>query len=356
MTHETLFENLQSLNSYEAAGYEYLKRYGKPLDHAQFIYMFRNSGSIYSLEALTSPRASRLQQEIRQNFHKDFHTTGLTEEAFFPEGKNMEIEKQLRYIDIPLHKHNFLECAFVLSGSCTHQVDEHSYEQTAGCCTMIVPGVDHYLVPAPDCVCLSVKIKDATFKKMNIPNLPYFVFPISFQCGDDAFVRHTLLSIYEQQQNGRPYSEQIMEQLFQTLLTYIMQNYRDTLQHMVLQIMPNAQLLEILNYMFENYQTITLTALADHFHFNASYLSRLLHSQLGTSFSGLLKEFKLKQAARYLAETDFAMNEICGTIGYKDSSQFIRSFRQRFGMTPMNYRKAHKDPSEINYINAQNKK
>ena len=36
-----------------------------------------------------------------------------------------------------------------------------------------------------------------TFRAFHIPNLPLLAVPVSFDCGDDAFMRDMLLTIYE---------------------------------------------------------------------------------------------------------------------------------------------------------------
>lgn len=98
-------------------------------------------------------------------------------------------------------------------------------------------------------------------------------------------------------------------------------------------------MMEIINYMFENYQTVTMRSLADHFHFNESYMSRMFSKELDQPFSHMLKEFKLRQAAALLLDTNLRLDDICDRIGYKDTSQFIRSFKKLYGITPAKYRK-----------------
>lgn len=336
--HRVLWEELLALNPYEQLGQESMRLYGEPLSYGQFLYLCVHAGQAGGLAALHTPAARREQQALHERFRQSFGGV-LPESGFFTEGKRMEMQKWLRYVEIPAHKHEFLEFTFVLSGTCTHKVGQSTYNQGAGSCCAIAAGIEHLLVPSPDCVCLTIKVRRAVFDKMNIPNMPYFVYPISFQTGDDPFVRHTLLTLYEQQEDALPYSDQIFEQLFQVLMTYILQNYRDTLQHLTPHYVKSTQMLEILNYVFENYQVITLQALAGHFHFNASYLSGLIHQQTGSSFSAILREFKLRQAARLLTESKLPLNQICEEVGYKDTSQFIRNFKEAYGATPMQYRR-----------------
>ena len=332
MEEAVLFQRLLELDPYEQVGEKYQERYGEPLDYAQFLYMMQRPRLGYTVEQLNEPEAVASQQELRRQFREKYSGT-LTEDGFIRDGRQMELDKLLRHIDIPTHKHDFVECAFVLSGTCSHLIGEYPYAHKAGSCAIIPAWVEHHLVPSPDCVCLTVKVRSRSFSRLDIPNLPNFVYPVAIQYGQDDFVARTILMMYEQQETGKIYHEQIIELLFRTMMVYIMQNYRDTFQYLVTRAVHNRRTMDILNYTFENYQTITLNALAKHFHFSSAYLSNFIRQQTGETFSHLLKEFKLKQAARLLAETKLQLNDICGQIGYSDTSQFISSFKEMYGIT-----------------------
>ena len=343
MEEVVLFQELLELNPYETVGKKYQAQYGQPLNYVQFLYMMQRPQSTHTVEQLTAPEAVLLQQGLHRQFREKYSGT-LTEDGFIQDGRQMEIEQLLRYIDIPAHKHDFVECAFVLSGTCSHLIGEYPYIHKAGSCAIIPPWVEHHLTPSPDCVCLTVKVRNRAFSRLDIPNLPNFVYPVALQYGQDSFITHTILTMYEQQERGKIYHEQVIELLFRAMLVYITQNYRDTFQYLVTRAVHSRRTMDILNYAFENYQSITLNALADHFHFSSAYLSNFIRQQTGETFSYLLKEFKLKQAARLLAETKLQLNDICGQIGYSDTSQFISSFKEMYGITPLKYRRQHDQP------------
>ena len=79
--------------------------------------------------------------------------------------------------------------------------------------------------------------------------------------------------------------------------------------------------------------------LAAEFHYNESYLSRMFQEQAGRSFSETVKDFKLRKAAELLKTRKWKLDHICEEIGYKDTRQFIRSFKKMYGITPDKFRK-----------------
>lgn len=82
---------------------------------------------------------------------------------------------------------------------------------------------------------------------------------------------------------------------------------------------------------------LTLTDLADEFHFSYTSLSRLL-SQHGTSFTELLKEVRLDAAKKYLLHTDESITLIALNVGYPDANYFSTSFSKAVGMNPTKWR------------------
>ena len=68
------------------------------------------------------------------------------------------------------------------------------------------------------------------------------------------------------------------------------------------------------------------------------FISRLLKKHTGKNFKELLKEQKLKSAAKLLEETDMSVEDIMENVGYENSSFFYRIFREKYGCSPKEYR------------------
>ena len=338
-----LVEELRELNPYERVGKDFYDQTGSPLRHSQYLYLAKHRLNPKVLSTMNSPSALREQGQIVAAFHERYGKTGLTESDFISPGSNIEVEQLLRYVEIPTHSHEFIECAFVLRGNCIHRIDESEVVQREGSFILVPVPVRHQLIALDDAVCLTVKIRLSLFSKMSVPHLPAMVYPLSFQCGQDPATESMLLFLYEQQQSRLPYRKELMESALTCLITYILQKYRDTMQPLYNIPIRDQRLLDMVNYMYDNYRTITLHSLASHFHYNDSYLSRMFQEQAGRSFSATVKDFKLRKAAELLKTENWKLEQICEEIGYKDTRQFIRSFKEMFGMTPDKFRKRNQE-------------
>lgn len=336
-----ILEKLTQLEPLEQLGKQYQQRFGKALSYSQFLVLREASRfRVPTLNEIQSPAFEATCRTLEQDYASQYRQSGLRAQDFIRADRNIETEKLFRYVHIPAHRHDFVELVFVFSGTCTHTVEGQSFQQGAGSFTIINSFTSHELVAAPDCLCLTTKIRLDTFQEFHIPNLPLLAVPVCFDCGDDAFMRDMLLTIYEQQTKAACYHDEIVSLLLQSALIYCMQNFRDTVRFLYAGTRLEGRMLEIMNYMFENYQNITLRGLAHHFGYSEPYLCKLFREEAGSTFTQILRDFKLKQAKKLLQTTDKKLNEICDAIGYADITQFIRDFKQQYGNTPAKYRRA----------------
>ncbi|MBR2440374.1 MAG: helix-turn-helix transcriptional regulator [Lentisphaeria bacterium] len=92
-------------------------------------------------------------------------------------------------------------------------------------------------------------------------------------------------------------------------------------------------------FITQNYASeITLEQTSVKLGISPSYLSRLFQREFGVSFSTYLTTIRLENAVSLLHHTALQIAEIAYRCGFKDSSYFIKIFRQHYGKTPGNFR------------------
>ncbi|WP_158302105.1 TIM-barrel domain-containing protein [Paenibacillus mesophilus] len=77
----------------------------------------------------------------------------------------------------------------------------------------------------------------------------------------------------------------------------------------------------------------SLNDIADKLHINSSHLSRLFKREVGFPFSEFVLKLRMERAKQMLLE-NFKTADIADTLGFTDSSHFIRIFRKYWGTTP----------------------
>ncbi|WP_046174727.1 response regulator transcription factor [Domibacillus indicus] len=97
---------------------------------------------------------------------------------------------------------------------------------------------------------------------------------------------------------------------------------------------------KIMNYIDLHYnQPLTLTEVANHFHFNPSYFSTYFSTHSREGFSEYVTKVRIEKAVDLLKQMHISVSEISGKVGYTDHSYFCKVFKKIKGMSPSTYRK-----------------
>lgn len=98
----------------------------------------------------------------------------------------------------------------------------------------------------------------------------------------------------------------------------------------------------ILYYIEEHYaEPLSLAKVAEHFHFNPSYLSFYFNTKHHEGFSEYLNRIRIKKAMDLLKNSQVSISDISGMVGYSGHSYFCKVFKKITGMSPSRYRKEH---------------
>lgn len=100
---------------------------------------------------------------------------------------------------------------------------------------------------------------------------------------------------------------------------------------------------KVVQYMSEHFDSVTLKDISKHFSYHPNYVSMLLRRELGKSFSELLLEQRMERAVILLKGTNLPIEEIAGLLGYSNSSNFYKAFREYFNDSPREYIAMQKD-------------
>ena len=95
----------------------------------------------------------------------------------------------------------------------------------------------------------------------------------------------------------------------------------------------------ILNYIDTYYKDGTLKELVSIIGQKAYFISRILKKYTNCNFKELIQRKKLERAAYLLLETELPIEKILSAIGYRNSSFFYRKFKEKYKVSPKNYRK-----------------
>ena len=100
---------------------------------------------------------------------------------------------------------------------------------------------------------------------------------------------------------------------------------------------------EAQNYVRTNYNDVDLSLdkVCSTLGVSSSYFSSVFKKETGESFISYLTDFRMKEAARLLLETDEKNYTIARKVGYEDANYFSYVFKKAYGMSPSRYKSEH---------------
>lgn len=128
-------------------------------------------------------------------------------------------------------------------------------------------------------------------------------------------------------------TQTILKPMLLTLLLHITRRYRMENAVMTEKTLPE----EIVQYITDHMEKVSLADIGKAFSYHPTYISSLLHKEVGKTFSQILLEKRMERAVILLRNTILSIEEIGALIGYSDHSNFYKAFKDYYGMTPRDY-------------------
>ncbi len=94
---------------------------------------------------------------------------------------------------------------------------------------------------------------------------------------------------------------------------------------------------QIVLYIGEHIDHCTLSDIGKHFGYHPNYISTILPRDLGKTFSEIVLEQRMERAVRLLKGTSLSIAEISDMLGYSNSSNFYKAFKEYYKKTPREY-------------------
>ena len=102
----------------------------------------------------------------------------------------------------------------------------------------------------------------------------------------------------------------------------------------------NPIIKKVCTYVDENLsRDISLETAADFAGVSSFYLSKLFKEEKGETFINFISDKRLEKSRQLLSETNLSIKEITAEVGYNDQNYFSRIFKNKYGLSPKEYRK-----------------
>lgn len=260
-----------------------------------------------------------------------------------------------------MHKHDFLEIAYVIEGEGVHIVGTEQYEISKGDLFVINYDVPHGFFSKPgstkdpvvyNCSFMPGFIDSTLFSSNNFQDIvSSFLFKSLFP-EDYRPIADLRLQGVEFNEIGELYNKMYLE------YKGMKKGYCDMIRVYLIELFIKMfRLMEssgpkirttkyvdsvnkAIQYMKHNFNSeVKLDDLAIQSFLSKNYFSRLFKEVTGISFSDYLQRLRVDEACSLLRQTDMKVIDIAQQAGFKDIKFFYEVFKKITGKTPGDYRK-----------------
>ncbi len=274
---------------------------------------------------------------------------------------NIKISKHSRYSIVPMHTHTFLELSYVYCGKLEEIVNDKKVILSKDQIIIVDTGVPHFILPtSEEDIIINILIRKEYFSTSFLSRLStkgiiseFLVNAISDKKNHDNYlifnsetsrripniIRELMCEYFDKSLCSEEIIDCYMILLFSELLRVFQYDSNKSQSYSS----GRATIIDILQYLEDNFMTCTLASTATHFNFHPNYLSALIKKTTNKSFKELIQAHKLTKASISLINTDVPIYEISNEIGYDNLSFFYKKFKNYFGITPNEYRDKYKN-------------
>lgn len=304
-------------------------------------------------------------------------------QLFLKKGKLITVRHHSRFVDFPIHRHNYIEIMYVCMGEITHYIDgkklvmrdmllmnqhvKHSIKRAeAG-----DVGINFIVLPEFFDIPFQMMRKQniiADFLvgilRQNNPIPQYLNFQLHGKKAISNLMENMIASLVsedalpeETHHSGKAgvagkldtNNEDVINQYSMGLVFLYLINHIDTLSDNSSHNYEDIVVQSTMKYIDSHYRTASLGYIADDFQLSFPTVSRMIKKATGFTFQELLMRKRFQKAVMFLVETELPVEEIAVNIGYENRSYFYRQFKARYGVTPNQYRMLHKDDKAIKF-------
>lgn len=170
-------------------------------------------------------------------------------------------------------------------------------------------------------------------------NIIYEKYAALIDIRDNSGVQSILNEILSMAVKSDFMPEAKVSMLITRILTELLLNGNDSSENCYVNAL-NEHVQLALDYVEDNYgSNISLSDVASYSCCSEYHFSRLFKKITGYSPYEYIVKYRLNKAKNLLKNTDNSVEEIAECVGFGSTSNFIRTFRELEGMTPLKYRK-----------------
>lgn len=247
-------------------------------------------------------------------------------------GEPIHIKESFSVIDIGLHWHSYYELIYYYEGETVSRINGTNLDLCKGSLYLITPLDLHHTYTKESknsTHFINISFTEEMIDHELVEKLQQVLF--LHNLSEDSPIL-SLISLLKNSKESRE-KRHLLNALLCRLVTE--GKYLSSVSGVVL---PDS-IRKGIQYTITNFKTpISLKDVAQAVHLNASYFSDLFSKTYGCTFKTYLTALRLGYAKQLLRSTNLSVTEISALSGFQSMPHFMRTFKEKEGKTPMQFR------------------
>lgn len=253
---------------------------------------------------------------------------------------------------VAVHNHDFLSIIYILSGSCTYNINDIPYKVKKGDIIILNPEVNHgKFISSSDLIEFHAGFENITIKGLPKNHLvDNMVTPVITSSMYESDFIKCCSDILNEQSRNELGSELLLKALGMKLLVILLRalNENKISREKGIINVETYDKLSIVNtiteFINDNYmKELSLDIISQNMYLSPAYISKIFKEETGESPINYLIKVRLSKAEEYLREGDYSIKEVSHTVGYSDAYHFSKLFKKYYGYPPSNIKMSRND-------------
>ncbi len=251
--------------------------------------------------------------------------------------------RKKKLYDYDLHWHDCFEIELVLSGTVEQELNGVHYEMPRGTLYMLNP-TDFHSIKSDGAMVYNIMFSEEVLDETVLQKILGVDKNIVFELTKREMVniQFMISQMHHEFTEVSEYSDLLIKNYMECLLMMILRKcefIKDDKKTAMNDAVRKA-LLYIHSRFRENPTLVQVSEIAG---FNKNYFSGLFHETTGKTYKEYLNALKLEHSKKLVLTSNLPITEICFAAGYSSLTNFLRVFKNHYGVSPAAMRKAHRD-------------
>lgn len=295
------------------------------------------------------------KNEIDRKLYMSSPSSVIDSKKLLDSGKLIEVRTHTRFVHFPKHTHNYVEVVYMCEGHTEHIINGDKVTLNQGELLFLNQNATQEILPAggndiavnfiiiPEFFDQSLKMigeEENMVRNFIIGclrgedhNVGYLHFKVADVLPIQNLVENLIWTLTNKQQNKRSINQITMGLLFLQLINHT-NKVTAGKNHFEQEL-----LFAVYRFIDEHYKDGMLSSLAEELHLDLYWLSRTIKKLTGKTYTELVQTKRLNQVAFLLNNTNMPISDVGYAVGYNNLSYFYRIFKNRYGISPKQYRK-----------------